>query len=276
MSLQHIPHELEDLILQHLRRDSAALKASTLACYRFAVVSQKLLFRNILLDFSDRCKSNMLAPTQERDPEALRGFLEITPHIARSIRGINVIADSHRLQTLDTTFLPCLSLLDNLRHVSLDTNSPRPIYWRYLSPAVHNSLYNIAHSNQLVTLRLRRIFEVPLTLLAEWTSLEALSLFSITFQQEDKRRILEGRWHLSPSKQRPRLRTLQLSISDDAFRVLLDFLVGSNSLLDISILAELSISIFSPRFDYANIHQLLHAVGSSLEVFCFSPITTGN
>ncbi|KAF9486190.1 hypothetical protein BDN70DRAFT_889572 [Pholiota conissans] len=257
----YMPHELEELILHHLRNDNTALRETSLACYRFAIVSQKLLFSSIRIDL-----------TLGRSPEVFPNFLKAAPHIANVVRGIDVVADSYRLQTLDTSLIPCLSLVANLQHLSIDTNSTRPIYWRYLSPVMRSSLCDIARSNRLVTLRLRRVFEIPLSLIAECSNLEALSLCSIAFQQDDIQRILNGGWSLCPSTAAPKLRTLQLSISDEAFRVLLNFLIGSNALFDISTLTELSISIFNPRFDYANVNLILQAVGGSLEIFCFSPM----
>ena len=270
-----LPHELEELILCHLQYDLVALKACSLVCYRFGIASQKHIFRTILVDFSS---DSSKAPPPKVSPFLLREFLSVTPRIAKSIHGIDLIADSYRLQDLDATFLPCLPYIENLRSFSLDTNSVRPIYWQHLSLHTQRSLYSMSYSNRIVTMRFRRVFELPVSLFTECHALEALSLTSVTFQQESMLRSPEETRAHSSQSLPPRLKSLYLSISNDAFRAFTELLTGSPALLDLSALVRLSVSIFSPRFDYARLHTFLRAVGSSLEVFCFSPMSplTGN
>ncbi|KJA26747.1 hypothetical protein HYPSUDRAFT_1029078 [Hypholoma sublateritium FD-334 SS-4] len=267
-----LPHELEELVLCHLQYDPAALKACSLVCYRFRIASQKLIFRNILVDFSSS-SSKTARSTPKVSPFLLREFLTATPRIANSIRGIDFIADSYRLQDLDATFLPCLPFLENLRSISLDTNSVRPIYWQHLSLHAQRSLYSMSYSSRIVAMRFRRVFELPVSLLAECRALEALSLTSVTFQQENMLRNPGGTWTPSAQSQSPRLKSLHLSISHDAFRAFTELFTGSPALLDSTALVRLSVTIFSPRFDYARLHDFLRTVGSSLEVFCFSPMS---
>lgn len=270
-----LPHELEELVLHHLRYDHAALKACSLVCYRFGIASQRHIFRNILVDFSS---SSSKTQTSKLSPFLYREFLTATPRIANSIRGVDLIADSYHLQDLDATFLPCLPFLVNLRSISLDTNSIRPIYWRHLSLHSQRSLYSMSYSSRIVAMRFRRVFELPVSLLAECRALEALSLTSVTFQQESMLPSPEKTWMPSAQSPLPRLKSLHLSISNDAFRAFTELFTGSPALLDLSTLVRLSMSIFSPRFDYTRLHNFLRTMGRSLEVFCFSPMSplTGN
>ncbi|KAF8970357.1 hypothetical protein BDZ97DRAFT_89343 [Flammula alnicola] len=262
---QRVPHELEEVILGNLRSDTSTLKACSLACHRFASVSQKLLFDNVVLDFSASPK-RVYAPSPT-SPQRFPTLLESSPHISELIHSVDIIANSYLLQSLDAILLPCLPQLVNLRSISLDTISARPIYWRYLSADMRRALRTAFHSKHIVNIRLRRVFEVPLSLLAECTTLEGLSLSSITFRQED---VSVGRWEAPLLKRRPQLKSLHLSISNEVYQGFLKWLLGRTCTLDISKLLLLSISIFSENFDYGNIDKLLQAT-RSLEVLCLSP-----
>lgn len=269
----YLPFDLEELILCHLQCEPSSLKACSLVCHIFRHICQRFLFKDIIVRYPSTSPATVESSVC---PFLLHEFLQSTPQIANAVRGVDIIADSYRLQDLDN-FLPCPSFLENIRSIGLDTNSARPIYWCFLLPRTQQSLYNLSHSNRIVNIRFRRVFDLPISLIAECPSLEGLSLISVTFQRDNMLHAPDGAWKPSAMRlERPHLKSLHLSISTEAFRTFTDTLTGSPALLDLSALVKLSVSIFSLRFDYNRLNSFLHAVGNSLELFCFSPIAPGN
>ncbi|KAF8970355.1 hypothetical protein BDZ97DRAFT_89235 [Flammula alnicola] len=268
---QQLPHELDELILKNLRGDMISLKACSLVCHRFASISQQLLFDDVVLDFL--ASAYLVHASHSIGPQRFKTLLESSPHISELIHSLDIFPNTFRLQTLDDILLPSLPLLVNLRSIGLVTDYwPRPISWPGLSLDMQRALSTAFHSKNIGNIRLRCVFEVPLSLLAECSTLEGLSLNSITFLPEDISKVSEGLWEAPPLKQCPRLKSLHLRISNPTFRNLLTWLMVQNCTLDISMLLQLSISIFNDRFDYSNVDKLLRLVAKSLEVLCFSPL----
>ncbi|KAH9477451.1 hypothetical protein JR316_0009664 [Psilocybe cubensis] len=262
-----LPHELEEQILQYLSHDIPSLKATSLACHRFAYTSRKYLFNTVVLTFSSH-------GVIQTSPRRFMEILISSPYIGDFVQNLSIVDDRYKIGgythlRFDTILPTCLPLLKGLRAIAVQSNSLTSLGWDAMSTDVQNALEDAFQAPTLVSLSFYRILDVPLRLLSMPPSLKNLSLRLVTFKKATG---LNGSRDVGKL---PRLTSLLLMLSDSTFNLFSQWIASQESSLDISDVRKLSVTMTMEYYDHGNVRMLLDATASSLEIFCFSPVFGG-
>lgn len=246
------------------------LQAYSLSCHHFHSIAQKYLFEKITLIFSH-------IGMEHANVDKICHLLSSSPQIAALVKEMAIV-DDRRAVSMTPTYLSRetvfstqgLPRLTNLETLSLESIGFPTLMWPSMSSDMTIALKNTFHHN-ITHLALYRVMDVPLEILDGCTSLVELSLELVTFPRHEMDSFEAGRWKSTRNQNIPKLKSLQVTLSDPLFQIFSKWITSSNCNLDVSNLRCFSAAMTMEYHDHGNVNRILQACTDTLEIFCFSP-----
>ncbi|KAF8969675.1 hypothetical protein BDZ97DRAFT_213001 [Flammula alnicola] len=272
----HLPQEICDEIMRHLRGDDNALKACSLACRPFLPSCQRFLFSNIVV----------FPPTDKKkrpNGHHLQRLLKASPHLCRYVHYLEII-DCHPEEeewlSLDRTLIFCLPLLCRLKALAVQYRTPmeRGDWEGIAQGGLLDALLDIM---QLPSLTYLHFDCLPLGIVNHCPNLKHFALRCATTNS-----VMGYSCMQNSSAQSVYLDSLKV---DFLHPVILDHPMNSisisrdwfsdtinNTALNVTKLKKLHASAIGELREHHDMWMLLKLCASSLEEFAFNPATDTN
>jgi hypothetical protein len=271
-----LPQELIDTIFENLEDDKWTLRRCSLVCSSWLLSTHRRLFRRIVL-----------LPLYNSSPrplfygQRLHNLLLMSPHIATYIRELELY-EGQSIKGLawigsDQSLPLVLGMLKDLTRIELQR-----LEWNLVPPALRQSIQNVLALPSLQFLKMEHSNFASLedfsSLLSHAKSLTDLSLGDIdTHYRFWEPLSLEGSSQRRDTKEQEvyshrRTHLLNLRLISNNYSWFVDWLLGSQSPLDVSRIQTLHIDYIYPSKVHT-VNRLLHAIGDSLKCFKFEPPT---
>jgi hypothetical protein len=267
-----LPQELIDTIIENL--GEWALRSCSLVCSSWLLSTRRRLFPRIVL-----VPPHNSGPRPLLYGQRLHNLLLKSPHIATYIRELELY-EGQSIKDLawigsDQSLPLVLGMLKDLTRIEL-----RRLEWNTLPPALRQSIQNVLALPSLQFLKMEHSNFASLddfsALLSHAKSLTDLSLGDInTHHRFWEPLSLEGSSQRRDAKEpevysHRRTPLLNLHLITDDFSWFVDWVLGSQSPLDVSRVHTLHLNYICPSAVH-NVNRLLHAIGDSLKCFKFYP-----